>query len=150
DYALSRSATIGEMVKRLPRVYRLLDDPPLVEIGTEGNLGYVRKSYLTVDVESTRHLAEEFFAQAVLRTRRDTGREDWAPREVRFQHPQPASIAEHLRLFRAPIRFNYWTNELWFDRNFLDAPLITAEPYLVKILDRTAEQVLACFPSPSC
>jgi AraC-like DNA-binding protein len=58
------------------------------------------------------------------------------PQAVVFQHPRPADISTHVRLFRAPISFKGPANQLIFSSDILDLPLPKADPTLHKVLER--------------
>jgi AraC-like DNA-binding protein len=70
----------------------------------------------------------------------------WAPLEVRFAHPAPEQISEHLRIFRAPVLFGYSTNAFVIDREFLERQIPAADERLYQIMRRYLERVLEEMP----
>jgi AraC-like DNA-binding protein len=70
----------------------------------------------------------------------------WSPVEVRFAHPQPADISEHLRVFGAPVLFGYGVNTFVIESEFLERQIPAADPRLYGILKRYLERVLDEMP----
>lgn len=66
---------------------------------------------------------------------------------VSFQHAEPRDVSEHNRIFAAPLRFNWPTNELAFAAHWLRVPLATADANLRAVLDRHLSDLLARVPS---
>ena len=58
----------------------------------------------------------------------------WMPRAVRIQHPAPADLSEHRRLFGCTPSFGQPANELEFDRSFLDLRFPLADPKLLNLI----------------
>jgi AraC-like DNA-binding protein len=71
----------------------------------------------------------------------------WHPVEVHFLHPEPASIAEHQRVFGAPVSFGCPAAALVIDRELLDRQVPAADPRLYGILRRYLDRVLEEMPS---
>lgn len=61
---------------------------------------------------------------------------DWAPLEVRFEHPRPDGAGEHEMLFGAPVEFGRRTNAFAFRRSDLDALMPDQDPYLASVVER--------------
>jgi AraC-like DNA-binding protein len=70
-------------------------------------------------------------------------RSDNPPYRVRFAHPAPASIAEHLRIFRCPIDFDAPSNEMLFSPRLLDLPQAYRDEPVCELLKAHAEALLA-------
>ena len=86
-------------------------------------------------------LAEETLAGWVTFGRWITGL-DIPPTEVRFQHPAPADVSEHQRIFRCPVSFNQVDNALVFPRRLLSTPLGQADAEVRRLFDAYAERLL--------
>lgn len=67
----------------------------------------------------------------------------FGPREIRFEHRRPANVAEHRRLFGAPLVFGAAATEILFDPALLDLPMPHADPVLGELLRRQAAPALA-------
>jgi AraC-like DNA-binding protein len=141
DHATRASRTIGEGLERMARYYALLVERIETKIETVGDLARVIHR-AEPPLVSPRHAVEMLFAAVVARGRAIT-RRDWPLRLVRFAHPRPADAGELERFFRAPIDFAQPIDEMVFDREFLDEPLVTANPSLTVVLDRYADTLLA-------
>jgi AraC-like DNA-binding protein len=70
----------------------------------------------------------------------------WAPVEVQFAHPAPADSSEHVRVFRAPVSFDYPTNAFVIERELFDRPVPAADAQLYPILRRYLDRVLKEMP----
>jgi AraC-like DNA-binding protein len=66
---------------------------------------------------------------------------------VAFQHPRPADVTEHQRIFAAPIHFDRPANELAFDAHWLSVPLATADANLCAVLDRHLRDLVTRMPA---
>ena len=77
---------------------------------------------------------------------RTTTSDAWAPEEVRFSYPRPATTAEHERLFRAPLVFGAEAAALVVRSEQLGVRQATANEALSKVLDRYLEGLLADLP----
>jgi AraC-like DNA-binding protein len=61
---------------------------------------------------------------------------------VRFAHRRPDDISEHLRIFGPAVQFGQRSNELVFERRFLERPIASADEELLAVLERYAERLL--------
>ncbi|MFT6957404.1 MAG: AraC-like DNA-binding protein [Halieaceae bacterium] len=68
--------------------------------------------------------------------------QNWSPVKVYFEHPRPANISEHKRIFGAPVEFSYKVNRLVFNRSFLDQPVKTAQSRLLAVIEEHLQQVI--------
>jgi AraC-like DNA-binding protein len=139
-YAALNSPTARQALHRLVRYYRIWTDGSKFDLETDAT--EARLTYSMIDPPTGRHECEFTLAITVIGLRSATGT-SWTPREVWFQHAPPENTSEHRRIFRAPIRFAQVSNELFFHRSLLDAPIARADPNLCAVLDRHAEELLA-------
>lgn len=49
-------------------------------------------------------------------------------KEVRFSHARPLYVSEYQRVFKVPVTFSHWRNEIRFTRQTLEEPLLTSYP----------------------
>ena len=54
----------------------------------------------------------------------------WQATEVRFAHGRPRNAAPYRQFFQAPLRFETGETALVFERDWLDKPLVSANPLL--------------------
>lgn len=143
-YAMRSCATLGEQYRRMERYVRLLHNETFLSLEVKGDTA--RLVHGVVDPHRPlRQPSEAMLALLLLHGRRTLG-EEFAPREVRFIHPEPARTTEHARLFRAPVRYDCSRDELVFDRALLDRPQPHAEPRLQALLERQLEVLLREIP----
>ncbi|MDH4556469.1 AraC family transcriptional regulator [Pseudomonas sp. BN417] len=133
--ALHRQARYAALVGNLGRV-ELADEP--VREGLEPQVAH---SWQPLLPQQRVLLAEETLAGWVTFGRWITGL-DIPPTEVRFQHPAPADVSEHLRIFRCPVSFNQVDNALVFPRRLLSTPLGQADAEVRRLFDAYAERLL--------
>ncbi len=65
-----------------------------------------------------------------------------APIEVRFKHKAPRELAEHRRIFQAPVLFGHSMNAMVWNEGFLDIPIRQPNPELLRLFEQHAKQVL--------
>jgi AraC-like DNA-binding protein len=147
DYATRSSSTLGEAFVRLARYHRLLHDVAVVRLEVDGDRAELTHSLPEAAGVLPRHPVEFIVAAWLVVARQATGR-DFAPLEVRFRHARPAGLAEHERLFRAPVRFDQPVNGLMLDRSLLELPLVRADPGLCAVLERRLTELLEKMPRP--
>ncbi len=134
--ALHRQARYAELVGSLGRV-ELQDEP--AQAGLEAQIAH---SWQPLSPQLQRHTSEETLAAWVTFGHWISGL-DLAPTRVRFQHPQPADISEHQRIFRCPVLFDQADNALVFPKRLLNTPLGQADGPMRIMLDAYAERQLA-------
>jgi len=146
-YAVQMAPTLGAAYKTICRFHRLVTDVGTVVLVIEGNNArlVLQTGPGTDDEHLPRHIAELYLALWVRGGRELTG-VDWSPIAVRFRHPQPPSTAKHARLFRAPLVFNHFADEIEFDVAHLDLPLRNADSRLGTILSRYGDELLSRLP----
>lgn len=59
---------------------------------------------------------------------------------VDFEHPAPADISLHKRIFDCPLYFGQSSNRLHYPRSILERPLRTADPRLYGVLEAALEE----------
>jgi AraC-like DNA-binding protein len=98
------------------------------------------------EIDGQRHRCEALLTSVMKLAQRALGSEE-APLGVAFQHARPRDIAEHIRIFRCPVQFEWPANELSFAATWLSVPLATADANLCAVLDRHLSDLLARMPS---
>jgi len=137
------SATVAESVHRATTYSRILK--PDIR-----SRAYTTERHLVVELEtqagSPRSIADCSLLAYLLFLRRWTG-ENFAAREVYFQHARPARAGEYERWFRGPVHFGHPVNAIAFDRDVADLPLTSSQPDVALYLEEQAAQLLALVPS---
>lgn len=144
-YAIRCCATLGDALRRLKTIHPLIMDLGSVELVEEGNRARLMMQMPSPALPVYRHIVEGYLASWLRRARCLTDAA-FDPRVVRFRHRQPASIALHQQIFRAPIEFAHTHDEMELDRAVLDLPIRTHDPVLGQVLDRYMEELLQRLP----
>lgn len=92
-------------------------------------------------IEEPRQQIESTFAALLTAAKVLTGK-PLRPRVVWFQHPRPRDIAEHERIFQAPVQFSQPTNRLIFSTECLGWKVLSANASLLSAFDQHAEDIL--------
>lgn len=143
DHSLYFSTTLEEALDRIVRFHRVLCDAWAIHSEVVAGIARVRRI-----VQTPPHEVEAAFAFLVLRARELTGL-PLAPQEVRFAHAAPPDASSHAALFRAPVRFGCAASELVFAASELTLPVKTANPDVLRVLDRYMTDLLARLPRGS-
>ena len=143
-YALLSSQTLGEGYQCLCRYQRLVHETTRIELNVDGEQATLRH-VMPGGMTAPRQSAEFLLAIWVRGGRLATGTH-WAPAEVRFGHPEPPDTRDHRRFFAAPVRFATGENALVLPTALLDTPCDRADPALLAVLDRYAEDRLERTP----
>lgn len=96
--------------------------------------------------EFPRHIAE-FSAASVLVLGRATTGTPMRATAVRFRHPAPARLSEHVRVFGVTPTFDARETEVELEATALDRAILDAQPGLVSYLDAYARDVIAKLPA---
>jgi AraC-like DNA-binding protein len=140
---MGNCATLGEALERFCRYHGLLADqapPELIE--EEHGAVFTFGSRLIC-----RHYAEAILAMFSVVVGRLTENRV-RPVQVRFAHRPPVALAEHQRVFGAPLLFNQPRNGLALNRPALHTPIFLANPALLATLEQFAQRSLEQIESP--
>jgi AraC-like DNA-binding protein len=141
-YAVKSSATVGAAIARSERYAALLTDAHRFELLTHGDSAVIR---LHCDKDEHPQVVECLLTTFGMLGRVVTGI-TLRPNRVTVRHPEPPRAARIRAELESPVLFDQPDNELWFDRTFLDLPVLGHDPVLCAILDQQAEQMLAQMP----
>lgn len=144
-YVVVNSPTLGTALDRLVRYHSIWSNGAFFNLDISRSQTRLIYEYFGGQSDVCRHDCEMTMSLVVSFARRMASL-DWAPREVSFRHSRPKSVAEHRRIFRAPVHFGRPFNELIFDSSLLALPMGKADPGLCTILDRHARELLAKSP----
>jgi AraC-like DNA-binding protein len=146
-YLLQSSPTLGEGLLKLGEYYRVFNDvhPLMMEPQPDQTLSLIVRTK-NEPLPAPRHAVEFAFAWFMSTTRRITGR-DLVPLTVRFEHPEPESVATHARIFRCPVRFDQDASELRFPMAWLEYPHPSYDPHLGQLLELEAKAELERLPA---
>ncbi len=87
---------------------------------------HLSESILTLFVSMLRSLTEDLFRL----------------KAVRFAHPRPENIAEHERIFQAPLVFGHKCNEIVLSTSYLKTPILLANSNILEGLEQLVQKAL--------
>jgi AraC-like DNA-binding protein len=147
-YVTMNSPTFGEALARLVRYQRVWTEGALFHLTIDQRTARLVYEYQIGDYgRGERHQDCEGTLAIVVSGIRAVAGAGWRPHEVWFEHASPEDTSEHRRIFDAPLRFGQPGNALLMDRSIVDLPIASADPRLVAVLERHAEELLARLPS---
>jgi AraC-like DNA-binding protein len=140
-YMMTNEASVRAALRRLTFNLRLHDRSAVAALENLGER-IVGLSYAvcTPDVPSV-WLANETSMMIGSRVMKSLCGDNWRPVEVRFAHSRPTDPRLYRDLFGAPVRFDVPLTMLVFERRWLDALVVGADPVLLSVLDSMAAAV---------
>jgi AraC-like DNA-binding protein len=143
-YVVLNSATVALADEQVARYLKIYNQAARVSLTVDGKRALM--SYVLAGLGFPARQQNEYGMAVRLNTIRMMVGSRWAPLEVQFAHPKPENISEHERIFRAPVLFDFPTNSLVTDSDFLDCRVPAADPALYRIIKRYLEDVLEALP----
>ena len=148
SYLGTASASWGEGLERVLRYFRLLSDGSSYQLTIADDVATVTASQDTPPAAPVRQRVE-FTVSVLFCYARHSIAGDWRAGDVFFEHPAPADVAEHRRIYGEPPRFDAGRSGFSFSRGLLARPLRTGDPALAALLERFAARQIADLPSPT-
>lgn len=136
--------TVGQSVSRF---FFMHQERAALDIRIEGRDAILSYAIRDARVIDYRHDAEMAMAKALRIARTLSGRADWRPRAVCFEHPAPRDTSLHREFFGAPVYFARPYNALLFPTDWLSARLPGGDPDSLEALARAAAQQLPRVPA---
>jgi AraC-like DNA-binding protein len=146
DYLCQHARTLRDVFTHLARFQRLINDAVVMTIEDRGADTILHHRLDFPPRGAPRAAAEMALSGWITRARQLSG-VDVVPKEVRFRHAQPAAVAEHRRIFRAPIRFGCPESSLVLDRATAALPVVARDAGLALVLERHVEALIARLPA---
>jgi hypothetical protein len=145
-YVALHSATLGAALGHAVRYHAIQQTSggAALEVGPT----VTRLTYTPGDVTIGPHTqhTEQVLAMYVRVCREAVGFATWAPREVHFRHRAPKDPSPQRRFFRAPLHHGQRDDALVIATADLRAPMKAADPDLLPILVRHADECLKKLP----
>jgi AraC-like DNA-binding protein len=130
---------VGDALEKFFRYHSLMADIHEMRINRKGTYASLRLETLQPGVRLHRHHSEAILTiVATLLRRLSENRID--PVEVHFAHPEPEDVAEHRRIFRAPLLFRQPRNRFIIRKEDLALPIFLANPDLLESMERFAHE----------
>lgn len=145
-HVLAGQQNVADVLERLSALHRLLDDASVDTIHRKGSRVTLVTQEPSRSAARPRQAAEFAVASLVTLLRAHTGGK-CVPTRVAFMHPRPASVLQHVRVFKVVPQFSRAHIEVELDGP--SAPLFheVPPPLLTRHLERYARSLLAEMPS---
>jgi AraC-like DNA-binding protein len=147
-YVILSCRTVGDVLDRLSRYARLLNDGMRIDVEREGRTAYCRCAFVeSMDnylLRSPDQAIDTTWAGLARELRRLTAK-PLVPTEVWFRHHPPAATGtgEYVRVLGAPVRFSASEDRLILPVAHLDERVRSANPSLLRAFEQHADAVLA-------
>jgi AraC-like DNA-binding protein len=140
-YAAVSAPTLGSALENLVGLFRFHQESSAMRLVTgSDNLGRLEYQITAPSIIERRQDAELSLGMFLNFFREACG-SSWAPEEVHFEHPRPASPKEHEIAFAAPVYFSQPTNALLFRPEILSRPMPASDLKLLAIMQTCLEQM---------
>jgi AraC-like DNA-binding protein len=141
-YALMmKCENVEQAIRKNFQYHNLVTDIIRPGIKVEGSLVYLTWEMGHPSLAPDRHLSESVLALFVSMLRYLTG-DQFKLKEVRFAHMSPENIAEHERIFQAPLVFGQKRNEIVFSRSYLNNAILLANQKTMEDMEQLVQKVL--------
>ncbi|HUQ07113.1 MAG TPA: AraC family transcriptional regulator [Kofleriaceae bacterium] len=144
EYLVRCAPTVGEALELGLRYLNILD-----EVGRAALVDGERDDELDLVVVVDSPIPHESCFAAVVGQGRVLVGPDFRPVAVELSHHPDGPLEAYEAFFRAPVRFGAPATRLVLSRASLAAPVATADPNLLPILVRHAEELTARFQGPA-
>jgi AraC-like DNA-binding protein len=144
SYTLRSSDNVGQAFRRLVRYNRLLHD--LVELNLRVEREEARLEFRLLPEGTPRQQAEFSLGVFLYFCRNNTDVHVTALR-VEFSRVAPRAVAEHRRIFRAPLFFDRPRSGLVLPLRTLELPLHGANPGLCSVLEKQVSELVSSLPA---
>ena len=139
-YLAMASSTVGEALRNMGSLFHHHQQSSQLRVVATGE--FARVEYQIADLAiSSRRQDAEFSISMFFNILRHAMGSNWRPREIHFEHVQPAAWTEHQDQFGAPVYFSQPTNALVLTRAELDAPMPNGDARLLALLQYNLQQL---------
>ncbi|BFM16459.1 AraC family transcriptional regulator [Maricurvus nonylphenolicus] len=142
QYLFLSSATFGEAITRCSKYTKLMSDTWVISHQLDGESCSIGFVFQHASADSLRHANE---ATMVVLTRFFDYVTSGAfeVERIEFTHSEPASTAEHQRIFNCPISFGADVNSIWFPNALLDCESLHAQPAMLRMHEQVISEQLS-------
>jgi AraC-like DNA-binding protein len=144
-YVAASSETLGDALRQAARYSSIVNEGALLKYGNGPDVG-ITFEYVGV----SRHLDRqqmEFFATLLVRICRQLGGQRITPTRVTFTHRRDAVAPEFAEFFGLDVEFGASADQVMFAPTTGQLPVISADPYLNRILIKYCDEALARRPA---
>jgi AraC-like DNA-binding protein len=140
-YVTGSSHRLGDALRRLERYARLGNEALVVRIH-KGKVCRIGFSYAGVSRHLDRHQIE-LFASALLRMCRQFVGQRIKPLSASFLHHRQGDLRRVQSVFGCEVQFGARADEISFDAEVMDLPLVGHDPFLNELMLKDCEAALA-------
>lgn len=133
-YAATSSPTLGTALRNVEAYFPAHQGCSTFNLVADHDIVWLRYQITDPRIVNRRQDAELSLGMFCNIFRHALGR-DWAPIEVRFEHPRPDGAGDHSRCFNAPVEFGRPANAFAFRRELLETRMPDPDPYLFTIVE---------------
>ena len=144
EYVCRSAPTLGEALRQWVRYLNLLDDAVTVGLAIESDRALLR---VERESEAPAPASHELCWALVARHARELSTAPFRFIAVELAHPAPPDVAAYRAWFDAPVVFGADATQLVFPRTALEATLVSSDPSLLAILERTAAELARTRPT---
>jgi AraC-like DNA-binding protein len=144
EYVCRSSPTLGDALRQWVRYLNILSDAIDVGLAVEGDRVSVR---VERESEAPAHGAHELCFALLAQQSKQLSTQPFRLISVEFAHRTTGNLASYRAWFDAPVRFGAERTQIVFPSAALDASLVSADPKLLAILMRAANEVAAKKPA---
>lgn len=138
EYVCRSAPTLGEALRQWVRYLNLLDDAVVVGLASEGDRALLR---VVRESEAPAPASHELCFALVAQQAKQLSTVPFQITAVEFTHRAPTDPAVYRKWFDAPVTFGAATTQLVMPLAALDASLASADPKLLAILTRAADEL---------
>jgi AraC-like DNA-binding protein len=139
-YVGASSHRLGDALRRLER-YVHAGNEALVVRTQQGKVCRIGLTYAGVPRHKDRHQME-FFAVALIRLCRQFVGQKITPRAVSFVHHRSGDMRRVASLFGCAVQFGADTDEISFEADVTELPLVGADPFLNELMLKNCEDAI--------
>jgi len=144
EYVCRSAPTLRVALLQWVRYLNLLDDAVTVALTIDEDRAYLR---VERESEAPAPASHELCWALVAKYSRELSTVPFRIAAVEFAHPAPGDAAPYRAWFDAPVVFDAEHTQLVMPRAALDAALVSADPTLLAILTRAADEAMKKTPS---
>lgn len=142
-YVAASSETLGDALRQASRYSSIVNEGVLLKYANDVGITF---EYVGVSRHLDRHQME-FFATLLVRICRKLTGQRIVPERVRFTHQRDAASPEFVDFFGDNVEFGAVADDVMFAPSTGQLPVISADPYLNRILIKYCDEALALRPA---
>ncbi len=136
------AADVRAALQLMSRFMTLTDGGGLLTLSETAQFASFSYSVYEPGVERAEILGDNILAASCNVLRALCGRK-WRPHEIWLSRSRPTDIQPYIKILKAPLRFDVEQSAVVFERVWLEAPMATADPARLRVLEAKARAMEA-------